>query len=174
MISFEDYFDLLEERQQILNFFNNEAKSIAENAKYLRNKKIIKKYQKDNEKARGSGLSVYYAIYNKKLKEKGVKVSVIKSSEDNENPIKKVFKKLFHIKPKEIPGEIEELPEKICEIAKEDSEIDTTGIQIDATEIENIVDPEYTEEELNELYPNDIIEGQMDVEDLNEGDVYES
>ena len=179
MISFEDYFDLLEKRKDILDFFAEESKEIAENAKYLRSKKIVKLQQKDNEKARKNGLNVYYAIYNKKLKEKGVKVSAIKTIDEPANPIKRMFKKLFGIKPKEIPGEVEQLPEesKTLEIQEELEEIETTGIQVEDDdfdeELKDTGGPEYTEEELERLYPDDTIEGQMDIEELNEGNVYE-
>ena len=174
MITFEDYLDLLEKRKDVLNFFADEAKEIAENAKYLRNKKILKLQQKDSEKARKSGLSVYYAMYNKKLKEKGVKVSAIKTTDTPEHPIKKMFKKLFKIKPKEIPGEIEERPAATEQKeASEYPDIETTGIEIEDEDIEDLGGPEYTEEELEKLYPDDRIDGQMDVEEFNNGDFYE-
>ena len=173
MIAFDDYLDLLEQRRQILDFFNSEARAIAENSKYLRNKRIEKLQQKDSEKARKSALSVYYSMYNKKLKEKGLKVSATKSNEKSSNPIVNIVKKLFKIKPKEIPGEVEQLPEKTIEEVPEQPDIETTGIEIEDEEIEDVGGPEYTEEELDELYPDDKIPGQMDIEELNNGDVYE-
>ena len=179
MITFEDYLDLLEERRKIIDFFNDEAKSIAENAKYLRKKKVVKLQQKDNEKARKIGLSIYYTIYNKKLKEKGIKVSAVKTEATQQKGFKGFIQRLFKKKAAEIPGEIEELPENATTpyVPEEQPDIISTGEEIEDLDEEldeDLGGPEYTEEELDELYPNDKIPGQMDIEELNNGDVYES
>ena len=173
MLTFEDYFDLLEERQKVQDYFNSEARAIAEYAKYNRNNRVTKKYQKDNEKAHLNGMRIYYTLFNKKMREKGAKVTAVKQTK--ESGISRFFKRLVGIKPKEIAGEIEfstiQQEEKKTQVKPE--------IESEASEIEKLDDMEdlggieYTDEELDELYPNEQIKGQMDIEELNEGDVYE-
>ena len=152
MISVEEYQELLEKRNELLNYFNEEFEELAQNSKYRR-KKCVKKCKKDIEK------ELYFAIgavWKHELKTyiKGENINmgmeVVKTKK--ENKLIGFFKKLFGIKSKEtyqigIEKQKELLEPEIH--LDEDEEIETESIS------------------------TEIIDGQMDIEELEDGDIYE-
>jgi len=150
MISVEDYQDLLEKRNELMNYFNQEFEELAQNSRFRR-KRCIKKCKKDIEK------ELYFAIgsvWRHELKSfiKGENVDmdmqVVKTKKENKLIL--FFKKIFHIKPKEVQQigieQKEELPQ-----AEEEPE----------------------EEILTQPISTETIEGQMDIEELEDGEIYE-
>ena len=150
MISVEDYQDLLEKRNELMNYFNQEFEELAQNSRFRR-KKCIKKCKKDIEK------ELYFAIgsvWRHELKTyiKGdnidMDMKVVKTKKENKLIL--FFKKLLHIKPKEVQQigieQKEELPQ-----SEEKPE----------------------EEILTQPISTETIEGQMDIEELEDGEIYE-
>jgi len=150
MISVEDYQDLLEKRNELMNYFNQEFEELAQNSRFRR-KRCIKKCKKDIEK------ELYFAIgsvWRHELKSfiKGENVDmdmqVVKTKKENKLIL--FFKKIFHIKPKEVQQigieQKEELPQ---------------------------AEEELEEEILTQPISTETIEGQMDIEELEDGEIYE-
>ena len=152
MITVEEYQDLLEKRNELLNYFNQEFEELAQNSRFRR-KRCIKKCQKDIEK------ELYFAIgsvWKHELKTyiKGENIDmdmeVVKTKKENKLIL--FFKKIFHIKPKEVQQigieQQEDLP-KVEEKSEQKEEIVTQPISTET------------------------IEGQMDIEELEDGEEYE-
>ena len=178
MISFEEYYTYLQKRKKLSFHYNQQFEQLANNSKYLRSNRIIKRYQKDLEKERASSFNVLNNIFKEEQKKKGV-IAVIKVDQQKESKLKLFFRKIFGIKPPVISGVIEEFSEtskaEIPEGWKERTDIvvsDDIGIDYDDEFDDEDFEDEW-DEEAEDFFDDDRIEGQMDIEELNEGDVYE-
>ena len=184
MINFNEYYAYLLNRQKLINHFNKNFKELAENSKYLRSQRIIKKYQKDMERERATSLNILNNITKEEQKKKGI-VAVVKVEQPKESKIKLFFRKLLGIKPPVIAGIIEEFSETTETSAEVQNkpEVETEAYLIDDETEEEFDDEDFEddwEEESEDFFDdeedyhcNDTLEGQMDIEDLNEGEVYE-
>lgn len=172
MIKFEEYFKYLKQREKISFHFNRQFEQLANNSKYLRSNKVIKKYQKDLEKQRATSLNVVNDIFKDEQKKKGV-IAVVKVDQEKDSKLKLFFKKLFGIKPPVIAGIIEEFSETTDTSVK--AEVDSEAYVIETEDIEEEFDDEDFdddfeddwEEETEDFFDDDRIKGQMDIEDLN-------
>ena len=170
MITIDEYLGFLEQQKEIFDYYNGLFEEQAENSKYQR-KQCQRKYLKDIERRRAIGLNIYDILFKKALKTKDVAIVVKK---DN-SKIKTFFKKLFHIKNKEIPIMIENKSKLdiTTENKKEDVEAESEKISSASLEdigLEEVDDLDF--EDFDEESDN-IIKGQMDITELNEGEVYE-
>ena len=152
MISVEDYQELLEKRNELLNYFNQEFEELAQNSKYRR-KKCIKKCKKDIEK------ELYFAVgivWKHELKAyiKGENIDmdmkVIKTKKENKLIL--FFKKIFNIKPKKVQQIGIERQEELPQVEEK---------------------PESKDEILTQPISTETIDGQMDIEELDDGEIYE-
>lgn len=149
MISVEDYQTLLEKRHQLQEFFDEEFENLANNADYRR-KKCIKKCQKETEHELYFAINVVWRAEVKaalKCKDDSY-YQVIKPKK--ENKLLGFIKKVFRIKSK-APDQlnIEETKELITEESATKDEISTKPIS------------------------TEIVDGQMDIEELEDGEIYE-
>lgn len=179
MITFEEYYTYLEKQSQLSNFYHHEFKAIAENARYMRNAKVVKKEQKNMEKKQAISFNVLNDIFKEEQKKNGVK-AVVKVNTNKDSKLKLFFRKMFGIKPPVISGIIEEFseyPETSTEVL-EKPEVEAVAIEDEDCDddLEDDFDDCEEEDDLyieDDYHCDDIIEGQMDIEELNEGDIYE-
>lgn len=166
MINFNDYYSYLKKQAALSNFYYQEFKNLAECSKYMRSNRIVKKYQKELERKKTASFNILNDIYKTEFKKKGI-TAVVKVDNEKDSKLKLFFKKIFRIKPPAIAGIIEEITEmttsEIPDGWKEEPDIFVTDDDED-------FDEDFEDEE---EFDDDRIEGQMDIEELNEGDVYE-
>lgn len=185
MINFEEYYQYLLKRKKLSFHYNQRFEQLAQNSKYLRSNKITKRYQKDLEKERASSFNVLNNIFKEEQKKKGV---VVKVKQEKDSKLKLFFRKIFNLKPPVISGIIEEFSETAGTPSEdpEKQEVDSEAILIDeeTEDLEEDLEEDFEEdfdeyefdddfEDVEYYYSDDTLEGQMDIEELNEGDVYE-
>lgn len=178
MITFKEYYSFLEKQATLSNFYYEEFENLAKSAKYMRNYKVVKKYQKELERKKTASFNVLNNIFKEEQKKKGV-IAVVKVNQKKDNKLKLFFKKLFGIKSPVLSGIIEEFSETAGTPPEDQDkpEVDSDAILID-DEIEDGLEEDFDyedwdDEDEEDYHCDDRIEGQMDIEDLNEGDVYE-
>lgn len=170
MITFNEYYSFLEKQATLSNFYYEEFENLAKSAKYMRCNKVVKKYQKDLERKKTASFNILNDIFKEEQKKKGV-TAIVKINKQKDNKLKLFFRKLFGIKAPVITGVIEEFSETSkSEIPggwKERPDI------VVSDNFENDFEEDDWEEDAEDFFDDDKIEGQMDIEELNEGDVYE-
>lgn len=154
MLTVDEYQDLLIKRKELKSYFNEEYENTAKNSVYRRNKKSIKKSQKDTEKEESFALNVWRSEVKAYIKGENLDMDMEVVKTKKENKLITLFKKLFRIKPKETQQigieKQEELPES-----------------------EEQAQPEAKEEIVTTPISTETIDGQMDIEELNDGEIYE-
>ena len=176
MITFDEYYDFLEKQATLSNFYYEEFENLARSAKYMRSNKVVKKYQKDLERKKTASFNILNNIFKEEQKKKGI-TAVVKVNKQKDNKLKLFFKKLFGLKPTIIAGIIEEFSETAGTPSEEPDKLEIESEVIQDDELEEDDDDSEDDEDLDieedEYYDDDRIEGQMDIEDLNEGDTNE-
>lgn len=174
MITFDEYYEFLEKQASLRDYYNYQFRQLAENSKYLRSDKVTKKYQKEIEKKRVISFNVLNNIFKDEMKNKGVKAVITKNEE--ESKFKLFFKKLFRIKPKVVEGVIEEFSSTATPPEEPENKViegESTECYFDEEYEEEFQEEDFDDDEDPYFNSNDIIEGQMDIDDLNEGEIDE-
>lgn len=182
MISFDEYYKFLKKQAILSNYYYEEFENAAKAAKYMRNNRVVRKNQKDLERKKATSFNILNSIFKEEQKKKGV-TAIVKVETEKDNKLKLFLKKIFRIKPPVVAGIIEEFSETTdtsVEVPNK-SEVDSEAFVIETEDIEEEFDDEDFdddfeddwEEETEDFFDDDRIEGQMDIEELNEGDVYE-
>lgn len=100
LVSIEKYLDFLEENHKRLIFYFDEL--YKEYAQYedFKSARVNRRQRKRLENDRKEAFTIYYANLGHLIKGENVSLNFV---EKKENPIKRLFKKLFRIKDKEAP-----------------------------------------------------------------------
>ena len=177
MISFDEYYKFLKKQSILSNYYYEEFENAAKAAKYMRNNRVVRKNQKDLERKKATSFNILNSIFKEEQKKKGV-TAIVKVETEKDNKLKLFFKKIFRIKPPVVAGIIEEFSETPDASAEtqDKPEVDSEAYLIDDETEEEFDNEDFDddwEEEAEDFFDDDRIEGQMDIEELNEGDVYE-